>query len=150
MKTNYKIIRLGKGDAVLMKKLVNLFNNVFGTDNTKQPELTHLRKLLAKKEFIAIAAIIDEDVIGGLTAYELPLYNNNKEAYLYDIAVNREYQRKGVGKKLIAALKKQCKQNGIKLFFVEANEEDKHAIKFYNAIGGKGEKVMHFNFSFLK
>src|SRR5579863_8685566 len=134
MKENYKIVRLGKSDAVLLKRLVNLFNDVFEPGNTKQPATAHLNKLLTKKEFIAVAAVMNNEVIGGLTAYELPLYySNHKEAYLYDIAVSRQHQHSGVGKKLIAALKKYCKQNGIKLFFVEANEEDTHATKFYNS-----------------
>jgi hypothetical protein len=31
--------------------------------------------------------------------------------------------------------------------FVEAHEEDQHAVNFYYKAGGQAEKVVHFNFS---
>ena len=55
-------------------------------------------------------------------------------------------EKLNAGKKLIETLAEYCKQNNIKTMFVEAHEEDKHAIEFYHSAKGKAEKVVHFNF----
>ena len=104
--------------------------------------------MLNKNEFICFIALLDDDVVGGLTAYELPLYYSSKsEVYNYDLAVKSTFQKTGVGTKLIETLSAYCKQNGIIGMFVEANEEDKHAIAFYHKTGGMAENVVHFNFA---
>ena len=105
----------------------------------------HSQRLLENNSFIALAAISENEVIGGLTAYELPMiYSSGSEVMLYDMAVRPGYQRMGIGKGLIQSLKEYCMQNGIKTFFVMAHEEDIHALEFYHATGGKSEKVVNF------
>ncbi len=71
-------------------------------------------------------------------------YSNSSEIFLYDLAVKPEYQRMGIGKGLLQSLKEYCLKNGIKEFFVMAHEEDEHAIEFYRATGGRGERVVNF------
>jgi aminoglycoside 3-N-acetyltransferase I len=106
---------------------------------------TNLVKLLSKNNFIAIVVFSENEVVGGLTAYELPMYySENSEIFLYDFAVKPEFQRIGIGKRLIHSLKDYCKKNGIKEFFVLAHEEDEHAVEFYHSTGGKSEKVINF------
>jgi aminoglycoside 3-N-acetyltransferase I len=145
--SNYKIVQLSKENGTLFKKLIHLFNEVFETKNSEYPDESYLIKLLEKTGFIAYAIIINNEVIGGLTAYELPLYYKNcTEVYIYDMAVKPQFQRQGLGKKLIEALKDYCRIKNIKLVFVEAHEEDIHAVDFYRSIGGQAEKVVHFNF----
>ena len=92
-----------------------------------------------------MAAFYENEIAGGLTAYELPMYySNHSEILLYDLAVKAEYQRMGFGKRLIHALKEYCIRNGINEFFVLAHEEDEHALEFYRSTGGKSEKVINF------
>jgi aminoglycoside 3-N-acetyltransferase I len=92
-----------------------------------------------------VVRTVEDEVMGGLTACGLPMYYSNRsEIFLYDLAVKPEYQRMGFGKGLIQSLKEYCIKNGIKEFFVMAHEEDEHAIEFYRATGGRGEKVINF------
>ena len=85
--------------------------------------------------------------MGGLTAYELPLYYSEySEIFIYDVAIKPDFQRKRFGTMLLSALKQYCRDNGIKEFFVEASEEDKYAVHFYQSAGGTAEKVIQFNF----
>jgi aminoglycoside 3-N-acetyltransferase I len=143
----FKIKKLAKNDLPLFKELILLFHEVFDIKNTKGAEESYLNNLLKKPGFIACVVIRENKVIGGLTAYELPLYYGNySEVYIYDMAVKQEFQRQGIGKKLIAELKQICKKNGIREMFVEAHEEDKHAVDFYKSTGGKAERVVHFNY----
>src|SRR3546814_9665804 len=63
---------------------------------TAQPATTYLRKLLGSDQFIALAAIEDAAVIGGLTAYVLPKFEQARsEIYIYDLAVAAPHRRKG-------------------------------------------------------
>ena len=138
--------KLNKEDVSLFMELIKLMETVFGTDPAVINE-PYLKKLLAQRNFISIVAIENDKVLGGLTGYILNMYDSGKsEVYLYDIAVKKEYQRKGMGNKLITALHKYCEKRRIGVIFVEALEEDKQAVKFYRKEGGEEQKVIHFNF----
>jgi len=151
MDKQIQLKRLGKKDVLLFENLNKLFYEVFEMGKYKPVEKAYLQKLLNNTHFIAFVAIYNGEVIGGLTAFELPMYYAQySEVLIYDMAVQTDFQRKGVGKKLIKSLKEYCKKNGIKEFFVPANEEDKHALAFYKSTGGKAEKVVHFNYNFTK
>lgn len=142
---NLKIKRLTEQNLVDFKSLINLFKNVFEEADSNIQSEANLIKLLNNNNFIALVAVSENEVIGGLTAYELPLYySENSEVFLYDMAVKAEYQRMGIGKQLMNELKEYCLKNGIKEFFVMAHEEDEHAIEFYHSTGAKSEKVVNF------
>lgn len=139
------ITKLNKDDRRQLKKLIELFNEVFEEYHSVASN-EHLDKLLSKTEFLAVVAIKEGEIIGGLTAYELPrYYNDRSEFYIYDIAVKTELHNQGVGKKLIAFLKRHGKENDVETIFVEAHSEETQAVKFYESTFGKSEKVDHFN-----
>jgi len=139
-----EIKRLTKEDLSNFTALINLFNLVFEEESKIGSEANSLR-LLNNDGFIAIVAIAENEVVGGLTAYELPMYySDSSEIFLYDLAVKPEHQGNGIGKGLLHSLREYCIENGIKDFFVMAHEEDAHAIEFYRATGGKAEKVVNF------
>jgi len=142
---SFEIKQLGKEDLAMFKSLVSMFNTVFEEEDPTIGSDANSLKLLGSPSFIALAAVSENKVLGGLTAYELPIvYSDMSEILLYDMAVQSEYQRMGIGKGLIQSLKEYCLKHGIKEFFVMAHEEDQHAIEFYYATGGKSEKVVNF------
>ena len=148
MNTSIEIKRLKRNDVVLFEKLVTLFQYVFEMGKTDKTMKKYLQKMLDNPGFMAYIAQQGDNVIGGLTAFELPMYYSElSEVFIYDIAIHPEFQRKGIGKKLISALKKYCRKKGIQYIFVPANEEDAHALAFYTSTGGKPEKVVHFNYN---
>jgi aminoglycoside 3-N-acetyltransferase I len=143
----FKIKRLHTKDVKLFGKLIELFQKIFEMKNTTPKGESYLKKILANPQFIAFTAFRENKVIGGLTGYELPMYySKQSEIFIYDVGIKPEFQRKGVGKMLLSALKEYGKQNGVKEIFVAAHAEDRHALKFYKAINGKPEKVVHFNY----
>lgn len=143
-KKSFQFKRLVSSDLGAFKSLVEMFNTVFEEEQNIGSD-AHLMKLLGNNSFIAIAAVSENEVLGGLTAYELPMiYSDASEIILYDMAVRDEYQRMGIGKGLIQSLKEYCMKNNIETFFVMAHEEDIHAVEFYHATGGKSEKVLNF------
>ena len=139
-----EIKQLTKQDLSEFTSLVDLFNTVF-EEESKIGSKANLLKLLNNKSFIALVALAENKVVGGLTAYELPMYySDSSEIFLYDLVVKPDHQRMGIGKGLLQRLKEYCTENGVKEFFVMAHEEDEHAIEFYHATGGKAEKVVNF------
>jgi len=146
----FNIKHLTNEDISTFTALIDLFNAVF-EEESKIGSEANLFRLLNDRHFIVLVALAGNEVVGGLTAYDLPMYyRDSSEIFLYDLAVKPEYQRMGIGKGLIQSLKDYCSKNGIKEFFVMAHEEDEHAIEFYRATGGKSEKVVNFVYDVLE
>ena len=53
----------------------------------------------------------------------------------------KEYQRKGIGKKLFAIAKNKIKENGYNDFFVSCNKYNIKAHEFYKKMGGIIDKI---------
>jgi aminoglycoside 3-N-acetyltransferase I len=140
----FQVKWLARADLHTFKSMIHMFSVVF----EEEPSLgsdAHLIKLLQSTSFLAIAAVSEHEVLGGLTAYELPMvYADGSEMILYDMAVKPEHQRMGVGRALLQSLKEYCLKHRIETFFVLAHEEDLHALEFYHATGGQSEKVVNF------
>jgi aminoglycoside 3-N-acetyltransferase I len=108
----------------------------------------YLARLLERPDFWLIAAFIDDEIAGGLTAHTLPMTRGEyAEIFIYDIAVRKDRQRKGVGRRLVAALFASAARAGINDAFVPADNEDVHALDFYRALGGVAAPVTIFTFS---
>ncbi len=150
--TDHVIIRrLGSDDVMLAEQLIQLFKTEFELNNLVPAKPSYLKSLLRKHEFICLAAIYKGQVIGGLTAYELPMYYSEyTDLFIYDIAVKHELKRKGIGLKLLDAIKLWGAQNYMREIFVDANREDAHALDFYRAGDGFEQQVMQFTFKVNK
>ena len=147
MSNNLKIRRLLENESDSLKSLILLFQHVFEEANSPLPSNSYLNKLLTNKNFLAFVAFKDDKIVGGITAYELQKYDSeSSEIFVYDIAIDPEFHRLGLGKQLVSALTDYGKENGVQVIFVGAHEEDQHALDFYQATGGKGEKMVLFNY----
>jgi aminoglycoside 3-N-acetyltransferase I len=127
-----------------LKELISVFSISF-EDRYTADDL-YLAKMLENKSTLILGAIADDKVVGGLVAFEFNPIHGSKELYIYDIAIHPDFQKQGIGKRLIEQLKIQAKQRGVKTIFVEAETEDTGAVAFYRAIGGEEVEVRHFNF----
>lgn len=137
--------KLQAGDDQEFYNLVLLFNTVF--ESPHQVNMENIHRLLKKPSFVCYVALKNDEVVGGISAYELEMYDQPGSAlYIYDLAVHHDYQRTGIGSKLMKEVMDYSKRNGIQTVFVQAEEEDQHAITFYQKIGGEPTKTCHFNF----
>lgn len=144
---NMEIKKLSQLDLDKFRELISVFEDVFEMKNFKMPEEKHLQQLLKKDSFFVFVALSEGKVVGGLTSYTLEQYYSELPlVYIYDLAVKTEFQRQGIGKMLIKGLTDYCREAGIEEVFVQADEEDLHAIEFYHSTGGIAEKVVHFNY----
>ncbi|HVD97704.1 MAG TPA: GNAT family N-acetyltransferase [Cytophagaceae bacterium] len=144
---NYKVKKLGKEDIQHFINLIRLFEDVFEMQNFSMLDQEHLSELLSQEKFLVFVALLDDEVIGGTTAYCMIHYYSKREiVFLYDLAVAEEMQRKGVGAQLINALKDHCKQSGAEVIFLEAEETDPHAVEFYRSTGAAEAKGYFFSY----
>ena len=141
--------RLAAGDRALAKRLFALMVDVFGEPAVELSD-AYLDRLLGRGDFWAIAAFAGDagdELIGGLTAHTLPMTRTeSSEVFIYDLAVRRDHQRRGVGRQLVATLRSAAAEIGIQDVFVPADDEDVHALDFYRAIGGTPAAVTIFTF----
>ena len=69
-------------------------------------------------------------------------------AYIYDLAVLKDFQRQGIGKSLVKHLKEYCKKEGFDEVFVQADRTDDYAVDFYRMTKPTNEEdVIHFYYS---
>jgi aminoglycoside 3-N-acetyltransferase I len=147
MPMNIKIEKLSLNDISKFKELIRLFEYVFEMKNFKIPDDIYLEQLLKKDDFFVFVAVLDNKVVGGLTSYIMQqYYSKSPFVYLYDLAVKTEFQRQGIGKKLIEANNNYCKDIGAEVVMVQADEADDYAIDFYRSTGATGQKVIHFDY----
>lgn len=139
---------LKSSDINKFHELISVFEVVFEMRNLNRPDSVHLQKLLEKENFFAITALNNNKVIAGLTVYILEQYYSEKPlAYLYDLAVLTEFQRKGIGRQLIRFTNEYCRQRGFEEIFVEADKTDSYAIDFYRLTNPTAEEqVIHFSY----
>lgn len=142
-----RIEKLTHNDLKKFMELIRIFEEVFEMKDFDMPCETYLQQLLARDDFFVFVALVDNKVIGGLTSYLLQqYYSASPLVYIYDLAVMKEYQRKGIGKMLIDKNNNYSREMGADVVMVQADLADDHAIKFYHSTGGTGEKVIHFDY----
>lgn len=136
------------GRLALTQRLFILLQQVFGAEHPIKVSEAYTQKLLANPVLVAFAAIVNNEPVGGLTGYISPMYNGEvSELYIYDIAVKPEFQRRAIGKQLIAFAKAYCGEKGMSAMYVQANAEDEHALDFYRSTKAKEEEVVHFTYT---
>jgi ribosomal protein S18 acetylase RimI-like enzyme len=148
MKDRPLVRALTPDDVPLMRELLALFGRAFDdveSYSAHQPDDGYLEKLLNSKTFIAITALAGRKVIGGLAGYVLPKFEQARsEFYIYDLAVDEPYRRKGVATAIVEKLKEIAASRGIYAIFVQADLDDEPAIALYTALGNR-EDVLHFD-----
>jgi len=142
----YRFKQLSADDVPLLKELLAVFRAAFeDSAYDAAPGDDYLRSLLAKGHFMALVAIAGDKVVGGLAAYELEKFEQDRrEIYIYDLAVAALHRRQGIARQLILELKRCAKRRKAYVIFVQADEEDRAAIRLYESLGAK-ERAYQFD-----
>jgi aminoglycoside 3-N-acetyltransferase I len=144
----FSIHQLASDDVAVMEALLVTFGEAFDEVETygmKRPGAGYLRKLLGSDYFITLAALKGGEVVGGIVAYELKKFEQERsEIYIYDLAVAAAYRRKGIATALIQELKNIAAARRAYVIFVQADIDDDPAIALYTGLG-TCEDVLHFD-----
>jgi ribosomal protein S18 acetylase RimI-like enzyme len=99
---------LGPADLPLMRQMLGMFGAAFedpAAYDDARPDDAWLVRLLGGESFIALAALADGAVVGGIAAYVLEKFGQaRREIYLYDLAVAEPWRRRGIATALIEEL----------------------------------------------
>jgi len=131
------------------KGLLDVFEEVFQWVDYRYPTDEKLHHLLKNTNFLAVVAKIENQVVGGLTAYILDSYEVEKPSlYLHDLGVKACFQNQGIGQQLINYLMAYAKQNNFQDIFVGTEQDDNEdAIAFYRKTPFTNEtKVLQYSF----
>lgn len=148
--SRYKIRQLLANDIALVDELSLLFGEAFDdmdTYTSNRPSPDYVRQLLEGDCFLALVALEEEAVVGGIAAYELKKFEQERsEIYIYDLAVAAAHRREGIATELIETLRKIAAERGAYVIFVQADTdvEDQPAIALYTKLGTR-EEVLHFD-----
>lgn len=139
---------LGPSDVPLFRGMLTLFAEAFEDPATyagQPPSDDYLARLLARDTFVALVAVRDGLVVGGLAGYVLPKFEQARsEFYIYDLAVSAGHRRQGIATALIRRLQALAAERGFHVIFVQADYGDDPAVALYERLGTR-EDVMHFD-----
>lgn len=140
--------QLTASDLSIFKQLLEVFGEAFNDVPTYQdavPSDEYLTRLLSKEDFVALVAIDGEEVVGGLGAYVLEKFEQDRrEIYIYDLAVAEAHRRKGIATNLINKLKEVAHKKRAYIIFVQADPPDAPAVALYESLGTR-EEVFHYD-----
>lgn len=140
-----RVVRLGTGEAHLAVRTFTLLEEVFESESEVLSD-DYVRRLLARDDFWALAAVAGDQVVGGITAHALPMTRHEaRELFVYDLAVHPAFHRRGIGRLLVETLVRWAAADDITVVFVPADDDDDHALAFYAALGGRPAPVTMFD-----
>lgn len=144
----FRIRQLASEDVGLCRAMLAVMGRTFDEVDTytaAQRGGDYLRWLLNDRYFIALAALDGDTVVGGLTAYELPKFEQARsEFYIYDLVVEESHRRRDVATSLINRLRTISATRGAWVIFVQADPADAPAVALYTGLGVR-EDVLHFD-----
>jgi aminoglycoside 3-N-acetyltransferase I len=139
---------LSPADVTLMEAMLTMFGDAFEEVETysgARPSKAYLESLLGSDYFIALAALKNGAVVGGIAAYELVKFEQERsEIYIYDLAVAAAHRRKGIATALIEEVQKIAATRQAHVVFVQADLGDVPATALYSKLGRR-EDVLHFD-----
>ena len=142
------IRRVAPREVALLDGMLTTFGEAFGDVETysgARPSAGYMERLLSRDTLIAIAALESSTVVGGLAAYELRKFEQERsEIYIYDLAVASAYRRLGIATALIRELQGIATERGAYVIYVQADRGDPPAIALYSKLGVR-EDVLHFD-----
>lgn len=146
---SYSYKHLDSKDVPFLENLMKVFGEAFKDNKTYQkakPSPDYIKNFLSDATHIVLVATKNSKVIGGLVAYELKKFEQQRsEIYIYDLAVSKNHQRNKVATSLIENLKIIAKDRGDYVIFVQADKADKAAISFYKTLSMSDIETHNFD-----
>jgi aminoglycoside 3-N-acetyltransferase I len=131
-----------------MRAVSAMFGEAFEEPDTyagHPPDDGYLARLLARDHVIALAALQDGVVAGGLFAYVLEKFEQaREEIFIYDLAVAAAHRRRGIAGALIEETRNIGAARGAHVMFIQAEPDNHPAVALYSKFGVR-EDACHFD-----
>ncbi len=142
-------IQYQRADIATLKDLNFVFAEAFEDQDSYlgvRPSDEYLQSLLYDSTFIPLVATVEGRVVGGLAAYVLRKFEQERsEIYIFDLAVLESHRRQRIATGLINKLREIARDmNDVWVIYVQADHADDPAIKLYESLGTR-EDVLHFD-----
>jgi ribosomal protein S18 acetylase RimI-like enzyme len=134
---NVKIREPSFFDLFRIKQLNKVYFNAFGSPTYSISRLRILYYLLQKKNNFFIIAEKEKEIVGVAYAHT---YSTSDLVYLDFIAVDKGYQRKGIGSALLKAILKKAIDAKKKRIYFIIRSDNEAGIRFYEKHGFYKEK----------
>jgi ribosomal protein S18 acetylase RimI-like enzyme len=126
-----RIERLGPGDEEKVLAASELFDGPARLDAT--------RRFLGEPGHHLLVAYVDDAVAGFVSGVELTHPDKGTEMFLYELAVAEPFQRRGIGKALVAELAEIGRRAGCYDMWVLTDDANTAALAAYRSTGATRE-----------
>ena len=118
---------MARGDAALVMESGHLFDG--------PPHADAVRRFLADPGHHLLIAYSDGTPVGFVSGVELTHPDKGTELFLYELAVDEDHRREGIGAALAAALRELALERGCYDMWVLTDDENEAALKTYRKSG---------------
>jgi ribosomal protein S18 acetylase RimI-like enzyme len=129
--TSVDIRKVGRGDEDLVISAAHLFDG-------PADELA-TREFLNKDDHHILIAYEEEHPAGFITGVEVTHPDKGTEMFIYELAVEEDFQRRGLGEALVMELASVAREKGCYGMWVLTDEENAAALATYAKSGGAVE-----------
>ena len=130
-----EIVRLTVGDEDTVARLSHLF------DQPAVPE--HSTRFLEDERHHLLVAREGSDFVGFVTGVEMTHPDKGTEMFLYELAVDEPWQRRGIGRLLVQTLVDLARERGCYGMWVLTDDDNAAALATYSSAGGtRRDQVM--------
>ena len=129
------IIRLSAGDEQTVRYLHRTLKTT-PTPASEPPSPDSVNEILLREDIYLLIAGTLEEPIGFLLAYRIPRIDRDcKMICLYELEVNQQHRRKGVGTSLVREMKTICRESDIMKMWVTTEADNRAAAALFTAAG---------------
>jgi Predicted acetyltransferase len=103
----------------------------------EEADLDALARQLAWDSELVLVAEVDGQVVGVIVG----TIDGNR-AYFYRLAVHPDYQRRGIGRRLVQALEERFREKGVTQIVIMVKQDNEQAIPFYESLGYEVQQLV--------
>ena len=151
MSAGFAVRRLGPGDLAGFRAMNQLFGAVFedpASYAARPPSDDYAWDFLQRNDSILLIAEAAGETVGALAGYVLPKFEQARsEVFIYDLAVDEAWRRRGVATALIEGTRRIAREVGAWTVFVQADTipEDEPARALYRKLASEEITALHFD-----
>jgi len=140
---SYNLVIAEIKEKITIKRIVNVTDELKLEiskllDKGTEWDIEQGGKFLANPDNVLFLAFWEDKVVGFLTGYRLQRIDKRKaEVLLYEIAVHEAFQKKGIGSKLMKAVKLWAKEVSADEVWVLTYSSNLAAMAMYTSAGGE-------------